>query len=579
MPIIFGCISRNDKLKDIEDPIINTAKKLYNSSLEVIEPQINTIIGYSNENNIITSNTNGKTAITYTNTPKALDSDSTQITLTTSKIEITVDHFNTKRVYFYQDESYIAFSTSLRHLVKTMEKLGLKIKLNHKATMFYLATGIPPIKDTLINGFTKTAPGEKVIIKTDNQEKRSIHRDFINYEKPPNLTEKYLEKIYECMKEAVRKRVENDEKPAIMLSGGIDSTLLAALITRYNENLTAINLEIPNFYSEYEVAYKIAEHLNISLIKLELKMNKEEVLKKYLEVLSYIEEPTSRAAFMNHYEIIRELQRRNHKEVYAGLGGAIISIERTKPNKFNWDKEPLVRIFKNKAMQKTVNILCKMREAKIKIPRKLIEKAIKGYILGQGKSSFEGFILGTYLDNYFNNNIKTINTATKIIASELKHISGKLEKMAENDKLNAKGLSTLPRLINFDVMTIGNISSKLNLKLKMPYLDVNLMSTIYRIPSKLKYHMKINKYILIKIAERYKLLPRNYIKEVKKKGMKQIVNPLVKNRETLNKIYSEIREKLEESYLKRLILKELKSRNRISKIRIAYLWLWLKTIW
>jgi len=60
MPIIFGCISRNDKLKDIEDPIINTAKKLYNSSLEVIEPQINTIIGYSNENNIITSNTNGK---------------------------------------------------------------------------------------------------------------------------------------------------------------------------------------------------------------------------------------------------------------------------------------------------------------------------------------------------------------------------------------------------------------------------------------------------------------------------------------------------------------------------------------
>jgi len=60
MPIIFDCISRNDKLKDIEDPIINTAKKLYNSSLEVIEPKINTIIGYSNENNIITSNTNGK---------------------------------------------------------------------------------------------------------------------------------------------------------------------------------------------------------------------------------------------------------------------------------------------------------------------------------------------------------------------------------------------------------------------------------------------------------------------------------------------------------------------------------------
>lgn len=117
---------------------------------------------------------------------------------------------------------------------------------------------------------------------------------------------------------------------------------------------------------------------------------------------------------------------------------AIISIERTKPNKFNWDKEPLVRIFKNKAMQKTLNILCKMREAKIKIPRKLIEKAIKGYILGQGKSSFEGFILGTYLDNYFNNNIKTINTAAKIIASELKRINRNLEKWLKMTSLTLR---------------------------------------------------------------------------------------------------------------------------------------------
>ena len=159
MPIVFGCISRKDRLRDIEDPIINTAKELYNSSLEVIEPQINTIIGYSEK--IITSNTKEETVIVYTNTPKALDSDSTQITLTTSKIEITVDHFNTKRVYFYQNESYLAFSTSLRHLVKTIEKLGLKIKLNYKATIFYLATGIPPIKDTLIEKFTKTSSRRK----------------------------------------------------------------------------------------------------------------------------------------------------------------------------------------------------------------------------------------------------------------------------------------------------------------------------------------------------------------------------------------------------------------------------------
>jgi|GEM_PF-2617764 len=575
MPIVFGCISRKDRLRDIEDPIINTAKELYNSSLEVIEPQINTIIGYSEK--IITSNTKEETVIVYTNTPKALDSDSTQITLTTSKIEITVDHFNTKRVYFYQNESYLAFSTSLRHLLKTIEKLGLEMELNYEATIFYLATGIPPFKDTLIEKFRKTIPGEKIIIKTDNQEKRSIYRDFINYEKPSNLTEKYLEKIYESMKEAVRKRVENNEKPAIMLSGGIDSTLLAALITKFNGDLTAINMVIPNLYSEYETASEIAEYLNIPIIKFEIK-NKDKIIEEYMEASKYIEEPTSRSAFLSYYKIIRELEKRGYKEIYTGLGGATLSLERTTPNKFDWDQKPIVRIFRNKVIQRATNLICKLREMGVRIPRRMLIQILLGYISGQGENSLEGFITGTYLDNYFNYKVKTIREASRIVMKELKRLTKKLELMAKNDKLNAKGFSVLYRLINHDLMTINSISSKLNLKSKTPYLDTRLISTIYRIPSKLKYHPKINKYLLIKLAKKYKLLPESYLKKVRKRGMGQITKPLIVNEELSYEILKGIDNYTGNTHLAQLIKEEMKSRNKKSKLRIIYLWLWLKAI-
>ena len=76
-----------------------------------------------------------------------------------------------------------------------------------------------------------------------------------------------------------------------MLSGGIDSILLAALITKYNENLTVINIVIPNLYSEYETASKIAEHLNISIIRFEIKED-DSITKEYIEASEYIEEPT-----------------------------------------------------------------------------------------------------------------------------------------------------------------------------------------------------------------------------------------------------------------------------------------------
>ena len=109
-----------------------------------------------------------------------------------------------------------------------------------------------------------------------------------------------------------------------------------------------------------------------------------------------------------------------------------------------------------------------MRKIGIRIPKRILIQTMQGYILGQWKNSLEGFILGTYLDNYFNYKVRVIRKVAGIVIKELKLITKKLELMAKNDELNAKGLSVLYRLINFDLMTINNISSKLNLKSKTP---------------------------------------------------------------------------------------------------------------
>ena len=171
-----------------------------------------------------------------------------------------------------------------------MIRQKFKIELNSRATIFYLATGTTN-KNHPSKRIHKNSPGRKITIKLDNLEKIITQRDFIKYEKPPNLTEKIIETTFECLKEAVRRRVENNEDPAVMLGGGIDSILLAALITKYNENLTVINIVIPNLYSEYETASKIAEHLNISIIRFEIKED-DSITKEYIEASEYIEEPT-----------------------------------------------------------------------------------------------------------------------------------------------------------------------------------------------------------------------------------------------------------------------------------------------
>jgi len=114
------------------------------------------------------------------------------------------------------------------------------------------------------------------------------------------------------------------------------------------------------------------------------------------------------------------------------------------------------------------------------------------------------------------------------------------------------------------------------LKSKTPYLDTKLISTIYKIPSKLKYHPKINKYLLIKLAKKYKLLPESYLKKVRKKGMRQVIKPLIVNEELSYEILRGIGDYTRNTYLAQSIKEEIKSRNEKSKLRIIYLWLWLK---
>jgi len=122
----------------------------------------------------------------------------------------------------------------------------------------------------------------------------------------------------------------------------------------------------------------------IAVIKFEIK-NKNNIIKEYMEASKYIEEPTSRAAFLNHYKIIKELEKRGYKEIYTGLGGSIISLERTTPNKFNWDQKPIVKIFRNKVIQRAVHLIYKMRKIGVRIPRRILIQILLGYISGREK--------------------------------------------------------------------------------------------------------------------------------------------------------------------------------------------------
>lgn len=52
----------------------------------------------------------------------------------------------------------------------------------------------------------------------------------------------YIEQLTVALEDAVRKRVQTDLPIGVFLSGGVDSSLIMELATKYHDNVTAIIL-------------------------------------------------------------------------------------------------------------------------------------------------------------------------------------------------------------------------------------------------------------------------------------------------------------------------------------------------
>lgn len=204
------------------------------------------------------------------------------------------DRMGIKPFYFSQTDHYFRFASNPQALIATGEEDTSidKIGLHHQFTLH----AVIPAPHTILNGIKKLEPGTSMTIQANGDV--SSHRYWrLNASRPTEKVtdEEWTQRIHDQLRDAVRKRKMVADVPVgVLLSGGLDSSLLVALLAEAGvKDLLTFSIGFEDQPeekgSEFEFSDQIVERYQTQHHKIHIP--NDQVLKRLPEAVQYMAEP------------------------------------------------------------------------------------------------------------------------------------------------------------------------------------------------------------------------------------------------------------------------------------------------
>jgi len=424
-----------------------------------------------------------------------------------NKIYLARDRFGEKPLYYYKDNNFFAFSSEIYPLTQID---GFDKKLNENSILSFLKYSYIGAQNSIFKNIFKVEAGSFIEINISN-----FHSglEYIKFHKwtqlfelvknsKKNLVYNFNEakhNLEERLSEAVKKQMISDVPIGSFLSGGIDSSLVTALMQKHSKKrVETFSIKFENSeYDESIYAKKVSNELNTS--HNELLVSHQNVLDTIENINNTFGEPFGDSSQVPMYL----LSKFTKEKVTVSLSGdgadeLFCGYSRYKYINTAWKIYKVLKL-NNKSVHKLFN----------KIPPNLIKKFIN--IISLSKiSQLDDKIskFKTVTKNIKNQNdiyYKLISNTDVEIENENLNLNfldyDIIEKMMLSDSLNYLSDDILCKV---DRTTMRN-----SLETRLPFLDRNVFEYAWQLPLEYKIKSNETKYILKKILENY--LPKNLI--------------------------------------------------------------------
>jgi len=227
------------------------------------------------------------------------------------------DRFGKKPFYYYRNSGNFIFGSELKAV---LAQLNFLPDLNVMALHQYLAFQAPIANQTFFQGIYKLPPGHSLVVVADSFEV-ACYYDIASIPYLSDSEGEVVTNIDKLLNQAVQDRLVGDEEVAVLLSGGLDSAMVAKLYALHSERrINSFSIGYENFdrYCELSPARQTA--IEISTDHHELRVDVNEYIGSFEEILDYLDEPMADSACIPLFLLSKYIHQNNIKVAIGGEG-------------------------------------------------------------------------------------------------------------------------------------------------------------------------------------------------------------------------------------------------------------------
>ena len=431
-----------------------------------------------------------------------------------NKLTLVRDRIGIKPLYWQYTSGRIAFASELKALRVMTD---WKPEIDRQALASYMRHAYIPAPATIYKDVYKLQPGNMLTWKAGRLPEISQYWDplvFVcnnGHEKQSMVDIDSIDALDDLLGDAVHRRMISDVPLGAMLSGGIDSSIVTALMQKHSKHPVktfSIGFNETD-YNEANYASQVARHLGTDHTELYVKPKHSlEVIQKLPEIY---DEPFADASQIPTY-LISELIKSHVTVALSGDGGDELFAGYTR---YKWAGKfaSASKYFPEHLRKYVASIIRNYSPQQWNKLLKIIPSTIRPSHVGDKLYKIASILpLNSELDIY-----KQLVSQWPCPESVLNN-GNEMNTILSNDKLNELIPEYVSRMQYMDLVTylpddilvkVDRASMAVGLEARVPLLDHRVVEFAWSLPLNIKIHNKQSKWLLKQLLYRY--VPRKLV--------------------------------------------------------------------
>ncbi len=397
------------------------------------------------------------------------------------RLVIVRDRLGQKPLYYANTSDGIVFGSELKCIT---ECKALCRDIDHESVYHFFTLGYIPHPWTIYRNVHQLPPAGRLIVEADRQTVKLDRYWQVNTEIDRSLSrEDAGEELRRLVDDSVRRRMISDVPLGAFLSGGLDSSIIVALMAQHSSSpVKTFHIDFAESeYSERQYARAVAERFGTDHHELVVRPSAVDVLD---ELVHFFDEPFGDSSAVPTY-YVSQITRQHVTVALAGDGG----------DESFGGYERYQRILRRRNLP---GVLRKTLGGLGAGVHRCLPRTAPGrrYFRAMGLDHFRHFVVGT--NEYETRELLTPEFLESLgDFSTFNSLRGVMEDVDTSDRLNPYSSFDLHYYLPDDIcVKVDRMSMAHSLELRAPFLDYRVVELAARLPSEWKIVGDMTKVIL-----------------------------------------------------------------------------------